>query len=50
MSLLALGSVPLAVIAVWLLVKFIKVQIKIAMTVGFVLVLGVLYLAYKFST
>lgn len=50
MSLLALGGVPLAVIAVWLLVKFIKVQIKIAMTVGFVLVLGGLYLAYKFST
>ena len=50
MSLLTLGGVPLAVIAVWLLVKFIKVQIKIALTVGFILIMGVLYLAYKFST
>lgn len=50
MSLFALGGVPLAVIAVWLLVKFIKVQIKIALTVGFILIMGVLYLAYKFST
>lgn len=50
MSILALGGVSLAVIAVWLLVKFIKVQIKIALTVGFILIMGVLYLAYKFST
>ena len=50
MSLLALGGVPLAIIAAWLLVKFIKVQIKIALTVGFILIMGVLYLAYKFST
>lgn len=49
MSILALGGVPLAVIAVWLMVKFIKVQIKIALTVGFILIIGVLYLAYKFS-
>lgn len=50
MSILALGGVSLAVIAVWLLVKFIKVQIKIALTVGFILIMGVLYLSYKFST